>query len=838
MNFNPARFFRRLLVAAAVILLLTAFAAGWFYWRIHQSLPQNDGTAHLAGLSSPVTVIRDALGVPTIRGETRTDVSRALGWLHAQERFFQMDLLRRSAAGELAELFGPRALPRDRSARRHGFRDLAQQVLARLPADERAQVEAYTTGVNQGLAALAARPWEYLLLREPPVPWRPADTVLVVYALTLDLQDAEGRHEHSLMVLRDELGRDALAFFAPTATPTDAALDGATGPLAPIPPATVINLRTKKTAATATPLSRWAMTTAPNVDDQGAAEAAAAFPFSPREPAFANGSNAFALAGTHTRSGAGMLANDMHLHLGVPNIWYRASLAYAGRTITGVTLPGAPAIVAGSNGHVAWGFTAAYFDTGDLVVVEVNSIANSLYKVPGSDELVAIKRRDETIKVKGAEPVVINYESTVWGPIVGANERKRPLAHRWVAHDPSATNLTLLEMEGATTVAAALALAPRLGLPALNCVLADRHGAIGWTLVGRIPKRIGYDGRLPVTWSYGDRKWDGYLAPSEVPTLTFPRAGGTTELPAANPAWEGRIWSANQRPLGADAWAKIGNGGFRPAPRATQIRDALAPLAQATPRDLLAIQLDDRALFLTPWHQSLMATLTPQMMAGKKSREDLRQAAEKWEGRAEVGAVSYRIVQAFRAAVKRRVFPAIFASCREAYPQFNWQDLPLEDALQALLRERPQHLLNPAFATWDDLLAAAIDDTATETIRTGRARPETTWGWQNRAQIKHPFSLAFPWLGRWLDLPADPLPGDNDMPRVQSPTHGASERFVVSPGREDEGIFHMPGGQSGHPLSPYYRAGHAAWVRGEPTPFLPGRPAHTLTLQPAAPAPR
>jgi penicillin amidase len=277
---------------------------------------------------------------------------------------------------------------------------------------------------------------------------------------------------------------------------------------------------------------------------------------------------------------------------------------------------------------------------------------------------------------------------------------------------------------------------------------------------------------------------------------------------------------------------KIGDGGYPRPNRAAQVRDQLIGLERATPRDLLAVQLDDRALFLAPWHKLLMKTLTPEATTGEKARSTLRSFAEKWEGRATIDAVSYRLVREFRTAVYARVFPAIFASCLEAFPEFRWQDLQLEGALWALLREKPMHLLNPEFQTWDDLLVAAVDDVNGILDRQGVTLPQANWGSRNTVRIRHPFSGSFFWLSRWLDMPRVPLPGDSDMPRVQGPSHGASERLVVSPGREEEGIFHMPGGQSGHPLSPFYRAGHAAWARGEPTPFLPGKPVYTLTLTP------
>lgn len=821
---TPAAATRLRLLASAisVLLLAGALAAGWFYGRVRASRPQLAGTATVAGLGAAVAVERDALGVPTLRGARRADLARALGWVHGQERFFQMDLLRRAAAGELAELFGERALPRDRALRMHGFRRLAQAAVARLPADQRALIEAYAAGVNSGLGALGARPWEYLVLRETPQPWRPEDTMLVITTMAIDLQDEEGLYERTLMTLRDELGLEALAFFAPTATPTDAALDGTTAPLAPIPSAKVIDVRTRKSVQVerldANPLV-WSPA-APTRSEAGR-HAHDPFPFPRADRELARGSNAFALAGAHTASGAGMVANDMHLDHGVPNIWFRASLEHGGRKVTGVTLPGTPALVAGSNGHVAWGFTASYADVSDIVIVEPNSIAPSLYKAPGHGDFLRIEHRRETIRVKGGDPVETEHAWTVWGPIVGTGERGRLLALRWIAHDVDALDLRLMEMETAKTVAEALAVAHRAGMPAQNLVVADRAGEVAWTIAGRLPKRRGHDGRLPVSWAFGDRAWDGFLPAAEVPVVR-----------GAESAVAGRIWSANHRHVGGEAGAKVGDGAQWRAPRAAQIRDRLGGIARAVPGDLLAVQLDDRALFLEAWHRLLLDTLAPPVVAQKKTRAALRAAAEKWEGRASTESVSYRLTRQFRAAVYARVFPPIFETCVEKFPPFDSRDLQLEGAWWAMWRAKPQHLLSREFATWDDLLVAAADDVVKAMDREGVALEEATWGRRNRARIRHPFVRSFPWLAPWLSMPADPLPGDLDMPRVQGPSHGASERFVVSPGGEGEGIFHMPGGQSAHPLSPFFRAGHAAWVRGEPTPFLPGKTEHTMQLTP------
>jgi penicillin amidase len=806
---------KRFSLLASVLSLLVLGAAGagvWFYFQLRASLPQLDGSATVPGLTSPVTIERDALGVPTVSGQTRADVARALGFLHAQDRFFQMDLLRRHAAGELAELFGKSALDHDKVARMHQFRARAGTVLAGLAPDERALLTAYTDGVNAGLHALRAKPFEYLVLRTDPQPWKPEDSVLVIYAMMLDLQDT-GNYERSLTALRDTYGGKGLKFFAPLSTPDDAALDGSTAPLAPVPSAKIIDLRQLALNSPA--------------------------PAAPHDEFVFAGSNAFALSGAHTANGAALLANDMHLAPRVPNIWYRASLVWpcfakasqgapanqpstlnvepSTNKVTGVTLPGAPVVVAGSNGHIAWGFTNAYADTSDLVSVDLAMGTETLYQTKHG--LAKIDTREETIFVKGSAPVTLDVSWTEWGPIIGQDGSRRPLALRWTAHEPAAANFSLVQLETARTAAEALAIAHRAGIPAQNFVVADADGAIGWTIAGRLPKRVGFDGRLPVSWTYGDRYWDGLLAPDDVPQILAPASG--------------RLWSANQRMIGGNAFAKIGDGGYERPYRAAQIRDDLALLEHATPRDLLAIELDDRALFLARWQKLLLATLTPEAVTDKSSRAELLRLASQWEGRASTDSVSYRLVRAFRLQVAQLVFTPIFAPCVEAYPDFDYTRFNYEPSLWALLTEKPPHLLNPKFLRWDDLLLAAADAVMDDLHRQGVPPEHATWGRANLAHIQHPFSRFLPRpLARFLDMPEDPLPGDEDMPRVQTVQYGVSERFVVSPGHEDEGIFEMPGGQSGHPLSPFYRAGHEAWVHGDPTPFLPGKTEHTLVLKP------
>ncbi len=785
-----------LLSVLSLLVLVVAGAIFYGWWQMRGSLAQLDGNRSLTGLGAPVKIERDTLGVPTLTGASRVDVARALGFVHAQDRFFQMDLLRRRAAGELSEIFGSAAVDFDKSARLHGFRRTAEQVVAALPANQRALLEAYVAGVNAGLAALPKKPWEYLVLRTSPEAWRAADSVLCVYAMWFDLQDSTGHYERCLGALRQAHGSAALAFFAPRGDTHDAALDGSTFPAPELPPLKLKPANEPPAAAL--------------VDVDGA---------------LLPGSGNFAVSGAHTATGAAMLENDMHLTLALPHVWYRASMAWtddAGpHRVTGVTLPGTPAVVVGSNGHIAWGYTNAQVDTSDVVTVETESTAQTYYRTPHG--WIALEDREESIRVKNSAPVKFIAKWSEWGPVIAGPSEGCYLVLRWTAHDPDSTNLNLMELENATSAAQAIAIGHRAGMPNQNLLVADADGHIAWTVSGRIPRRVGFDGRLPVSWAYGDRRWDGWLPADETPVISDPS--------------DGLLWTANQRTVGGEAYAKLGDGAYADGSRAGQARDDLRALVasgkKAAPADFLAIALDNRGLYLGRWQELLLAVLSEPAVAEKSARGDLREFARSWGGYAAVDSVGYRLVRAFRAKVMERVLAPFASGPEDIYEHFSFGQMSTEDAVWRLVQEKPGRLLNPQYKSWDALLLAAADSVLNDVDQEGVPLRRFTWGARNTLKMQHPFSRFLPAsIARLLDMPYEPLPGDNRMPRVQSPSFGASERMIVSPGHEAEGIMHVPGGQSGHPLSPYYRAGHSAWARGDPTPFLPGPAQHTLLLQP------
>jgi penicillin amidase len=688
-----------------------------------------------------------------------------------------------------------------------------------LRADERDLLAAYTAGVNAGLGALGAPPPEYLALRAEVASWRDEDTLLCALAMYRNLQGAQPRQESLLGLMRETLPRPLVDFLAPVGTEWDAPIESGKVPMPAVPGPDVVDLRrTRPEAAVAG--------AAPPPDSTARAFLGLPIGIEPSGLVddFARGSNNWAVAGGHTADGGALLANDMHLGLSVPGTWYRVSLAFPGadgeRRITGVTLPGVPAVVVGSNGHVAWGFTNSEGDWADLVVLEPDPGNPEAYLTPEGPRL--LERGTETIEVKGERAESLVVESTVWGPVIDRDEAGRRRALAWVALRNGGLSGSLARLEAAGSLDEALALAPEVGIPNQNFVVADAAGRIGWTIIGRIPRRVGHDGSVPTSWADGKNRWDGWLAPGEYPKVVDPPGG--------------RIWTANARVVGGEKLAKVGVGGYDLGARQGQIRDDLLAIDKASERDMLGVQLDDRALFLARWQKLLLEVLTPDAVAGDPRRAEARRLVGAWGGRASIDSVGYRVVRAFRERVKAFVLDPLLAPVRAkdpkrvrpgTAPNARW-----EGPVWALVTERPPHLVDPRFGSWDALLLAAADAVVEELTKDGRPLAERTWGERNTTLIRHPLSRAVPRLGFFLDMPHEPLPGDRDMPRVQAPSQGASERLAVSPGHEERGYFHMPCGQSGHPLSPHYADGHAAWAKGQPTPFLPGPAVNVLTLVP------
>ena len=777
-------------------LLVIVFAVVIYAWHIvRASLPQLDGEIVLAGISGSITIERDGAGFPTITATDRGDAAFATGFAHGQDRFFQMDLMRRQAAGEMSEIIGAAAIAADKRNRFHRFRGRAQGVINTLPAADRQLLDRYTSGVNAGLESLGQKPFEYFLLSVEPESWKAEDSVLVVFAMFLQLNDARAARDIRRGLVARVLPDEVYVWLYPQGTPWDAPLMGNPRPVAAAPSANVFSIRD-------------VLDDAPPANERGKNPMA--------------GSNNWAVSGSLTGSGRAIVANDMHLGLSAPNIYYRARVVVSGRSrrdVTGVTLPGTPFVVAGSNGNVAWGYTNSYGDWSDAVLVKPGSKAGT-YESPEGDQPFVEYR--EVIQVKDGEPAELLIRETTWGPIVDDVEYPDgEIAVSWTAHRSDAVNLRLLELETASSVTAALDIANTMGIPPQNFVTGDAAGNIGWTIAGKIPAKTDFNAMLPADWSkvHG---WQGWLDADQYPRLVNPDGG--------------RIWTANARAADGRALEIIGDGGYDLGARARQIRDGLFAKDRFTPADMLAIQYDDRALFLERWRLMLLELLDAETIAGQAYLIEYRDLVAKWIPRAAPESVGYRLVRAFRLEVQTRVFHGLMASVRAAYGR----DVELrlsnqfEAPLWTLVTERPEHLLPGNYTSWRELLLASVR----ENIRYFQANfegplAERAWGERNTARIQHPLSRALPWLATWLDMPPDPLNGDMDLPKAQGPNFGASERFAVAPGDEANGVMHMPTGQSGHPLSDFYRSGHEDWLRGRPSPFLPAETRYRLTLVPS-----
>ena len=799
------RVLRRLFIAIALVATLGLLVAGggamWIGWKLRASLPVLDGELPLAGLVAPVTIERDSAGLPTISGRDPLDVARGLGFVHGQDRFFQMDLLRRRAAGRLAELLGAAALPLDRAAAVHRFAARTTAALRDATPETLALLQSYADGVNAGLAALDAPPPEYVALRVEPAPWSPADSRLVVLAMYLDLQGGRWARERDLGLMRDVLPPALVRFLVPPGTPWDAPLVGEPHATPPFPEADIFDLRRS-------------IRREPHL-------------LPPREEPLSGGSNAWAVGGAARGGGAALFAYDPHLGLALPNTWYRTVLVFLDgleepRSVVGVTLPGAPGIISGSNGHVAWGFTNAYGDFADLRVVEWIGADATRYRTADGDR--ESEKFEEWIPVRGAKDESLTVVETVWGPLIDEDHRGRPLALRWIAHDPFAADVELWRLNWADDVAGAIAIVTRAGLPAQNLIAADLEGSVGWTIAGTIPGRPGAPPDAPVGPDATDADWTTALDPALAPRIVDPP--------------QGRVWSANHRMLPADAAPALGDGGFALGARAASIRDGLDAIETFDEASMLALQLDDRSPLLGRWRARLLQLLDADAIATDPRRAELRQSVEH-EGtdvpRASVDSVAYRLIRGFRTFAARRIFAALTAACVDADERFDYFDVTRqwEGPLWKLLEEQPLHLLDPAFESWDDWLLAAVDDLL-DHFGDDQPLDRRTWGERNIVRVRHPISLAAPRLARWLDAPPRELPGDVYMPRVQAPGFGASFRLVVEPGAEERGLFHMPGGPSGHPLSPWYLAGHDAWATGRATPLMPGPTIYRLELRPAS----
>ncbi len=801
-------FWRWLKRVVFALLILMVLAIAVIYFGLRRSLPTLNGSIS-ASVTDTIAIERDALGSATITARSRADAYFAQGFVHAQERYFEMDLSRRSAAGELSELFGARALERDQAIRLHRMRSHVQRALIELSAADRLLLQRYVDGVNAGLQQLSSKPWAYVLLASEAKPWSLEDSMLVGVAMSFNLQDHHNTTELMADTAKAALPEPVYRFlYFRTSQSFDTPLQAGEIADPAMPSAQDLNLR-------ALPDALFQAASVGGTEN-------------------VRGSNNWAVSNALTKPVDGknpaMLANDMHLNLGVPSIWFRQRLRYPlvdGRQIdvVGVGLPGVPGTIVGSNRFVAWGITNSYGDWMDFVRLIPEGAPSAAGQKAVSTETsdryqtangaASITTVIETIKVKNAADVQLKVRETRYGPVEAKDVHGHELALAWAAARAGGLNVNVMHFELARTGQDLLDIAQTSGMPHSNMVVADADGKVAWGLGGRLPLRVTARAESGMTDStmLTDDIWTGFAV----------------QNPRVNDPVDGRIWTANSRVVAGTDLQLMGDGGYALGARSQQIHQRLLANEQFNEADFLAIQLDSSAPVLDRWWLALT-----KLVENRNAQAEVAELIGQWNRTADADSVAYRIVRNWRLEVLKRVNNGLSAPIRKLDPQFT---LPIASHSEAvvwpIIESRAIHLLPKPYADWDALLLESLQTVLQQMQAQGKLA-ERTWGEQNRVAISHPLARAVPMLDWFLGMDKDPQHGDGGtIVRASGPAFGASQRLVVRPGLEEQGLFHMPGGQSGHPLSPFYGAGHDDWLEGKPTPLLPGPGQFRLQLQPS-----
>ncbi|HEY3174015.1 MAG TPA: penicillin acylase family protein [Thermoanaerobaculia bacterium] len=567
--------------AAAVALLLLALS----------TFPRESGTVKVAGASARVTIETDAHGVPTIRASNEADALFGLGYVHARDRLWQMEYQRCIGAGRLAEILGPRLVETDRFLRTIGFRRAAESAWRSLAPPAQRLVEAYVRGINSYIASSATRPVEFRILRSSPAPFDPVDSLVWAKLMAWDL-GGNARSEIRRARFIAALGKKRAAeLLPPVPVEPTILLDSEWN--APARGSRKARLRTPDANVPASFLARL---------DRSFALAGARDPDDPRL-----GSNSWVLAGSRTTTGKPILANDPHLALRAPSVWYVARLVAPGYTVAGATLPGLPGVVIGHNERIAWALTSLEPDVQDLFVEDLDPADPSRYRWRG--EWKRFEMRRETIHVRGSEDVVVEVRSSVHGPIVsdvleGASTLSRAVALRWTALDETDRTAEAIEAINRSASWEEFLAAVRLfRVPPQSFLYADTAGHIGYTASGAIPIRPRADGLLPVSGA-GQDDWSGYVVFDELPrTLDPPR---------------GFLVTANNR-VASDGGAEQIARDWQEPYRARRITERILAREKLGVSDVRSIQLDRVSLQA----QELLPLLLDTVPADASSRDAL-----------------------------------------------------------------------------------------------------------------------------------------------------------------------------------------------------------------------
>jgi penicillin G amidase len=808
----------------AILVIVTASVAWWYIYR---SLPQIDGSASLPGLRQEVTVERDGWGVPHIHAATVEDLAEAQGYVMAQDRLWQMDLLRRVARGQLSEILGPTTLNIDRSFRTNGFARAAERDATLLDAESRKVMEAYARGVNQFIEQHKKNlPLEFSLLRYEPTPWQPSDTLAISGYMYRTLTDTWERELNRAKVTEragadrakdlfsDEAAMDHFVVGDPkviddgsqrSAADTDDEDDDddmATD--------TVLKASNRVSPNTATRESDPDLTSALAQSIQGFLDESRA------EIRQGLGSNNWVVSGAHTATGKPLLSNDTHLELTIPSIWYEIHLTAPGWNVKGFTLPGAPMVIIGHNDRIAWGFTNNGADVQDLYVETFNPVTPDEYRLKGAWAKAQVI--DEVIHVKGRPEEHLRVTVTRHGPIV-RREGDKAYALRWTATEPGGLANSYNWLGKARNWKEFRETTKRVWGPGQNAVYADVEGNIGYVMAARVPIRKRGHGEVPVPGDTDDYEWTGYIPFDQLPQALNPESG---LIVTANARVVGPLY----KPYLTDRWEE--------PYRTARIYDLLHDRHDLRPEDMLKVQTDTYSyphVFLADQLSASAKTVKPKDTRAQKLIEGLKD----WNGIADAGSPEVSFLHAVRRAALDILLEPSLGKETNLY---QWRSTTF---LQKILTDRPAKWLPAAHKNYDELLAAAADVAVSKLAEQSKSDRAEDWAWKrfNSLDMFHPIGREG-MLKRFLSITNKPQSGTIYSVRAASKTHGPAMRFVGNPGNWDQSILLIPAGQSGQPGSSHYSDQFSYWYEGKPI-FAPFSGAaeektrkHTLTLKPGS----
>jgi penicillin amidase len=806
------------------ILVIAGGAVIW--WFVYRPLPQLSGSIGVPGLQKAVIVERDRWGVPHVRANSVEDLAEAQGFVMAQDRLWQMDLLRRVARGQLSEILGPATLDIDKEFRTFGFGRAAERDISQMEPASRAVMEAYARGVNHFIEQHRNQlPLEFSLLKYKPQPWQASDSLVIAGYMYQTLTDTwEEELDRSKVTERVGWER-ARELFSPDAAmdhfvvgDPNVANDGSQRSRVDpddeddeddTEPDTVLKAGGLGPADAPTPEAFPDLSSALAHSIRGFLEDARG------EIRHGLGSNNWVVSGDHTATGKPLLANDTHLELSIPPIWYEIHLTAPGWNVKGFTLPGAPLVVIGHNDHIAWGFTNNGADVEDLYIEKFNPAAPDEYRVKNA--WIKAQVFDEVIHVKGQVDEHLHLVVTRHGPVV-RREGDKAYALRWTATEPGGLGNTYTWLGKAQNWEEFRNIMKHVWGPGQNTVYADVQGNIGYIMAARVPIRKKGHGEVPVPGDVDDYEWTGYIPFDQLPQALNPDSGLIVTANA-------RVAGPNYKPYLTDHWEE--------PYRTARIYDLLHDKHDLRPTDMLKVQADTYSYPHVFLADQLLAAAKISQPKDERTKK-LLNGLKDWNGIADADSAEV----SFLAATRRTALALILEPyLGEQTNLYQWRSTAF---LQKMLTDRPEKWLPKSYKNYDDLLMAAADRAVAKLTEESKSSRIEDWPWRrfNSLDMLHPIGREG-LLKKLLSIADKPQSGTGYSVRAATKHHGPAMRFVANLGNWDESILLIPAGQSGQPGSSHYSDQFSYWYEGKPIfePFSDGAEAnarkHTLTLIPA-----